>query len=487
MRQEINIVWFKRDLRLVDNTALLSAASSRIPLVLVYILEPSLEKDINYSARHWRFVFESIADLNNQLKPINGEVLIIRAEVIQAFELLANNFSIQTIFSTEESGIKITYDRDLAFSSFCKKSGITWREFQNNGVVRGLRNRDSWRKLWYDYMAEPILTIDLAHATFIASKDVEVIFSQWFVRPAPETHTMQKGGRTAAKEWEDSFFEERLEYYSAYISKPDLGRYGCSRLSPYLAWGCISVREVYQRSMRLKQTSQFKMQLTAFTSRLRWQAHFIQKFEMEPRMEFEAFNKGYLSLEQPYNEKFVTAWKNGQTGFPLVDASIRAVVATGYLNFRMRAMCVSFLTHHLFQHFSTGAAWLATQFLDFEPGIHFAQFQMQAGFTATNTIRIYNPTQNALEHDPEATFIKKWVPELANLPTDLVIEPWKITPMEQAMYNFHLGENYPHPLVDTKKTRVFALEQLYGKQKEAYTKKEKQRILDVHTLKNRNL
>jgi len=487
MLKKINIVWFKRDLRLIDNQALFAAASSDVPLLLVYILEPSLEEDPNYSARHFRFVFESINDLNEQLKPHFGEVIIIRAEVLRAFELLANQFSIQTVFSTEESGIKITYDRDLAFAKFCKQSGIAWREYQNNGVVRGLKNRDTWRKLWYDYMAKPILSIDFSKITFLTSEGLGIEVSALIFKPRAEIHAMQKGGRREGKIWEESFFVERLEFYSAYISSPSLGRYGCSRLSPYFAWGCISIREVYQRSMKLKQVSPFKKQLSAFTSRLRWQSHFIQKFEMEPRMEFEAFNKGFLSLSQPYNEKFVSAWKNGQTGYPLVDACIRAVIETGYLNFRMRALCVSFLTHHLFQHFSTGAEWLARQFLDFEPGIHYAQFQMQAGFTATNTIRIYNPTKNGLEHDPEAKFIKKWIPELASLPIDLAIEPWKITPMEKMMYNFYPGENYPLPIVAIQATRAFALEQLYGKQKEAFTKKEKQRILDVHTLKNRNL
>jgi deoxyribodipyrimidine photo-lyase len=487
MLKKINIVWFKRDLRLIDNQALFAAASSDVPLLLVYILEPSLEEDPNYSARHFRFVFESIADLNEQLKTHFGEVIILRAEVLYAFELLANQFSIQTVFSTEESGIKITYDRDLAFAKFCKQSGIEWREYQNNGVVRGLKNRDTWRKLWYDYMAQPILSIDFSNITFLISEGLGIELPKFIFNPRAELHSMQKGGRSEGKIWEESFFDERLEFYSAYISSPSLGRYGCSRLSPYFAWGCISIREVYQRSMKLKQVSPFKKQLSAFTSRLRWQSHFIQKFEMEPRMEFEAFNKGFLSLSQPYNEEYVSAWKNGRTGYPLVDACIRAVIETGYLNFRMRALCVSFLTHHLFQHFSTGAEWLARQFLDFEPGIHYAQFQMQAGFTATNTIRIYNPTKNGLEHDSEAKFIKKWVPELASLPIDLVIEPWKITPMEKMMYNFYPGENYLLPIVAIQATRAFALKQLYGKQKEAFTKKEKKRILDVHTLKDRNL
>jgi len=325
----------------------------------------------------------------------------------------------------------------------------------------------------------------LENAKFLNSKTPELDSNLPQKLRFTNRHDMQIGGRAEGLTWMNSFFEERLAFYSEYISKPEKARYGCSRLSPYFAWGCISIKEVYQKSIALKKLSPYKKQLNAFISRLRWQAHFIQKFEMEPRIEFEAFNKGYLDIEQPVNKTYVNAWKDGKTGYPLVDASLRAVKETGYLNFRMRSMSVSFLVHHLFQHFSTGSAWLARQFLDFEPGIHYAQFQMQAGFTGTNTIRIYNPTKNALDHDSEAVFIKKYIPELRELPTEFAIEPWKLTAMEETLYNFKLGVDYPERIVDIRETRKLALAKLYAKRKEPLTITEKDRILKVHTLKRR--
>ena len=204
---------------------------------------------------------------------------------------------------------------------------------------------------------------------------------------------------------------------------------------------------------------------------------------MEPRMEFEAINRAYLEMEQDKNESHISAWKNGQTGYPLVDASLRCVKQTGYINFRMRSMTVSFYTHHLFQHFEFMGDWLARQFLDFEPGIHYGQMQMQSGFTGTNTIRVYNPTKNAHDHDTEAIFIKKWVPELAKLPANLAIEPWLMTRMEEELYGFKLGENYPERIVDIKESRKEALQKLYEMRKSDYFKQEKQRILDTHTIK----
>lgn len=482
----MNLYWLKRDLRLEDNEALLASVEEGTPTLIIYIYEPSLESDKHYSERHWRFVFESIEDLDRELKQYGAKVLVLKMEAVTALETLAKSLDVKNIFSSQETGIKLTYDRDIAVASFCEENGIKWYEIQNGGVVRGLKDRSTWTDNWYGFMSKAIkpIILDKAILTGIDELDEEVS-SLHYQHHYIESEVFQHGGRSHGKDWEDSFFNERLEYYSDYISKPENSRLGCSRLSPYLAWGCLSVREVYQRSMRLKTTSPHKKSLFAFRSRLRWQAHFIQKFEMEPRIESEAFNEAFITLEQPINQEYVEAWKTGNTGFPLVDASIRAVVETGYLNFRMRTMSTSFLLHHLFQHFSTGSAWLARQFLDFEPGIHYSQFQMQAGFTATNTVRVYNPTKNALDHDPEAVFIKKWIPELSSLPAKFAIEPWLMSDAEQKEHNFMRGVDYPERIIDMKETRAHALKVLYGHRKSELAQTEKQRILDVHTIKRK--
>ncbi len=476
------VFWYKRDLRLEDNTALMHVLDSGEQVLLVYIYEPSLWNDPHYSERHKQFVSESLFDLQNSLVKFDTKILLVESEAVSFFERLIEQQKITAVFSNEETGIAITYKRDIAVAKLLKKNGIQWHEFQTNGVMRGIHNRDNWSRKWYNYMTSKQHHPDFTNANLVAKKQVGNLLPEVKrYKPKITDHNFQLGGMTVAVEVMEDFYNNRLELYSAYISKPEQSRIGCSRLSPYISWGNLSIRQIYQRLRKEKETSTFKRSLNAISARLRWQSHFIQKFEQEPRQEFEALNRAFLTVDHPLIPEYVEAWKNGTTGYPLVDASMRAVAQTGYINFRMRAMVTSFLTHHLFQHFTTGSKWLARQFLDFEAGIHYCQFQMQAGLTGTNTVRVYNPTKNAQDHDPEAVFIKKYVPELADLPAKYAIEPWLLE--GELGFGFQYGTDYPRRIVDIKETRAHALKVLYGQRKSDFARAEKQRILDTHSIK----
>ncbi len=153
----------------------------------------------------------------------------------------------------------------------------------------------------------------------------------------------------------------------------------------------------------------------------------------------------------------------------------------------MRALVVSFFTHNLWQPWQEATTHLSQMFLDFEPGIHFPQLQMQAGETGTNIVRIYNPIKNSYEHDPDASFIKKWVPELKDLPLQFIHEPYLMTEMEQGFNNFKLGEDYPNPIVDIQETRKKASETMWSLRNNKTVLQESERILKKHTLPNRKL
>ena len=478
----INIVWFKRDLRFTDNEALFNAHHSGLPLLLVYCFEPSVMKYDDSDTRHWRFIYESLQDLQKKLAVNGGRIYFFQSEVAAVFSSLVEYFDIKTVFSHQEIGNKITYDRDVAMQDFFQKNNIVWNEFQIHGVIRKLKSRQHWDKLWENVMRdtpkilqETDLNLIQLNSDYYESIKGEILNPEITTR----NKNFQQGGENLAWRYLDSFVKERYVNYSKHISKPALSRKGCSRLSPYLTYGNISIRMVYQYTNQFYETSKNKRAILNFVSRLHWHCHFIQKFEDECRMEFENVNRAYDSLVKPKNETYIKAWQEGKTGIPIVDACMRCVVATGYINFRMRAMVVSFFTFNLWQDWRD-LHFLARQFLDYEPGIHYPQLQMQSGTTGINTIRIYSPVKNSEEHDSEGIFIKQWIPELAEVPVSLLHEPWKMNIIEQQFYNCEIGKDYPSPIVNIEETRKFASDIVWSFRKKDEVKAEGKRILKKH-------
>ncbi|MEM8970517.1 MAG: FAD-binding domain-containing protein [Pseudomonadota bacterium] len=446
----MQVVWLKRDLRVEDNRALALAAEQGDALA-VYIAEPELWRQQDMSGRHWAFVAESLCDLQDDLLSC-GQALVVRTgDAIDVLTGLRKQGILSTLWSHEETGNAWTYKRDQSVAAWCRANGIRWHEVRNHGVQRRLASRDGWARDWDRFMAEPIMPAPCLKPHMIDPGSIPTAHDLGLA-PDP-CNQRQAGGRRAAVACLETFLAERGEIYRSAMSTPLEGASACSRLSPHLAWGTLSVREVAQatwaRQRDLKErppgsVKNWRQSLKSFTGRLHWHCHFMQKLEDEPRIEFENFHPGYDGLRSnASDDDRLQRWTNGETGLPFVDACMRSLRETGWLNFRMRAMVMATASYHLWLDWRSPGLQLARMFTDYEPGIHWSQVQMQSGTTGINTIRIYNPVKQGYDQDPTGAFTRTWVPELADIPDRYLQEPWKADNADAV-----LGKRYPERIVD---------------------------------------
>ena len=475
------IVWFRYDLRLEDNQAFIEATKNGNVLP-IFIFDKNYYKIDTSSSFHLKFCEDSLKELNHSLKNLyNSKINIYYGDTTEILKNISKKFNISEIYSHHVFKNNYLSKIDGKISNFFKECNIQWYLFNQFGIQLGKRDRYRWSYNWNKFINQPVLE-KRVNCNFIIDPDhnKNCAISTNFI----DDKLIQEGGRKNAVKLLNSFLDNRSDNYQKEMSSPITGEKSCSRLSPYITYGNISLREIYRATkQKLNEDISIvkKKSLIAFKSRLAWHCHFIQKLYDEPEIEFKNLNSAFDGLrEDDFNSHYYEAWKNGNTGYPFIDACLRYLKLNGWINFRMRAMLVSFASYQLWLDWKKTSKHMAKLFTDYEPGIHYSQFQMQSGTTGINSIRIYNPIKQSIDQDPDGNFIRKWVPELKNVQGKLIHEPWKMTYIDQKSISIELGKNYPLPIIENNKATKIAKDKIWKVKKSKEAKLLSSQILIKH-------
>ncbi len=442
---KVNIVWFRRDLRLLDNEIVAAACANCNPTIFVFCIDPWFfnQKEIGWKRVH--FLFESLVDLDNELQKLGSSLVILEGNTVESLQSLANYLQSQNLEPELYFNLDIQTEyglqRDSVIQNFWTKN--KWKVYQGKPsfLVSKEEKLDfsNWGKGYYNYQnsriwSKPQRINAFDTSTLDSSIKItkpEDLLARFNSKKQPKSKLFS-GGESEAHKVLGSFLETRSVGYHWKLSQPWLSQIGAvSQLSPHITFGTISTRVIYQESMEKRKLTNPKhaFSLKAFEERLRWREHFLNKLLKDPSIKWKnhypEYNEVYKTDDLVGKElEYFSNWKRGETGFPLIDASMRQLNTQGSMNFRMRAMNATFLTINCGVSWHFGAEYFMTQLVDGDIAINHWQWQMQAGITNpfSDTFRIYNPTTNIKEKDLDLQYIHYWCPEyrLCKTPEEVI-------------------------------------------------------------------
>jgi deoxyribodipyrimidine photo-lyase len=402
-KEEIAVFWFRRDLRLHDNTALWHALSSGYRVLPVFIADRNIIGKLEKDDSRFQFIIETINKINNTLGKLNRSIRIITGTPAEAFKSLAEEYSIRSVYFNEDYepyGI----DRDREIKGLLRSEGIATYEFRDHLVME---------------ISGIMKSNNTPYTVFTPySKRWRESFSREFIEERPSASLIGnflETGKSAAYTVEMFGFRASQVRVKDYDLSPEkIGKYhltrnnpfedGTTNLGPHLRFGTVSVREVIRRTPDMN---------PVFTGELIWREFFMQILYHFPHLVDKSFRPEYDKIEWLNNEEYFQRWCTGTTGYPLVDAGMRELSETGYMHNRVRMVVASFLTKHLLTDWRWGEAWFASKLLDYELSSNNGNWQWAAGSgcDAAPYFRIFNPETQQQKFDPDMRYIKKWVPE----------------------------------------------------------------------------
>lgn len=456
---QTHIWWIRRDIRMHDNQALDAAIKNADHLVPVFIIEPELMS--NAAPKRRAFLLHALSDLDRRLQEGGSRLIVREGPAEEALPALAKAFDEATIFAHEDFS-PFAKQRDKKVNEAAKLKrfpGVVLRHpttiLKDDGdpyvVYTPFKNK------WYE---QPIPTpADCLPAPQELPPLPEDIDSMEL--PAAEPLDDFPGTANAAQSRLTKFTKDQIYHYQSQRDRLDLD--GTSKLSPYLRFGLISTREAFaQAQIAFLQADGDKerSEIRTWMDELVWREFYTAILYHFPQVMEGPFREKYEAIPWRDAPEDLQAWQQGQTGYPVVDACMRQLLETGWMHNRGRMIVASFLTKDLLINWRAGEAWFMDQLVDGDPAANNGGWQWSAG-TGTDAapyFRIFNPVTQGIKHDPDGTYIARWVPELRKLPVKYRHEPWKISEEEASKHGFKLGEDYPERIVDHKSARQRTLD-----------------------------
>lgn len=447
------LVWFRRDLRVHDHPALHGAGERAVG---VFVLDPAILEGRSRSANRTAFMLACLAELRAALRARGGELVVRRGDPVAVLPALAAELGAGEVRWTSDVS-PAARRRDAAVTAALRAAGVSPAPQSGNYVADPSRTSAGgtayavfagFERAWRAQERRPVLP---APGRLTAAR-VDLGELPEAADPLPEP--IAAPGEAAARA---ALERVLVEVAPDYGQQRNLVAGGSSELSPHLRWGTLSARELEERLVALPGAGPARLR-----TELAWRDFNAHLLLHHPG----SLRAGLRPARVRYDEapERLAAWQEGRTGFPLVDAGMRQLAAQGWMHNRARMLTASFLVHDLHLDWHLGEAHFARLLYDFEPAQNSLNWQWVAGVGADpgRFLRIFNPVTQAREHDPDGAYVRRWVPELAPLPPQLLFEPWKAPGLEQEGYGVVVGRDYPAPLVDHAAERKEALARFGG-------------------------
>ena len=459
-----DIIILNRNLRLLDNAALYYG-SLKSNFIVIYLYDVNYWKANGKSSRQLKFSNDCLEELDEDLKKLNSKINVFNGSFYDLGKWIETNYNYFSIHINHCTDVN--YFRE-GFDNFKENFKNKITVYDDFGLQLNNFDRDTWSKNWNHIMNSDLLGVpkpsnNKDRLNLIGFSDFKNEISCEF----SGLSNIQKGGTSKAKELLETFLDQRCKGYRIKMSSPSQSEESCSRLSPHFTYGSISIRQVYQQLNKMLPELNNKKDLYSFKKRLYWHCHFVQKLHTEPELEFYSMHRMCDDLRPEYDDEIIEKWIEGETGFPFLDACMKFLNENGWINFRMRAMIMSFASYNLWQPWQKTSPRLAELFTDYEPGIHISQVQMQSGVTGINLPRIYSISKQSMDQDPDAEWTKNLLPQLNSFDPKLI-------------HNAELNDSYIPQIVDLKSSAKFARDQIWGIRKSIEFKNEARKVYLKH-------